>query len=114
MIGWGSTTENGPQQTVLRTALVPFVADATRARGVPRRFVREVADDLCRQPRHGGVDACQGDSGGPLVRRDSAGTYVEVGIVSWGYGCARAGYPGVYTQVSAFGTAITAGIARLK
>ncbi|XP_037950381.1 trypsin-like [Teleopsis dalmanni] len=39
-------------------------------------------------------DACQGDSGGPLVADDEL-----VGIVSWGYGCAREGYPGVYADV---------------
>ncbi len=114
VIGWGSTTENGPQQTILRSALVPFVSDAACARAYRGdSFVK--SQMICAgNLRRGGVDACQGDSGGPLVRRDSAGQYVEVGIVSWGYGCARAGYPGVYTQVSAFEGAILAGIATLK
>ncbi|KAH8305470.1 hypothetical protein KR018_007903, partial [Drosophila ironensis] len=40
-------------------------------------------------------DACQGDSGGPLVAH-----YKQVGVVSWGNGCAKTGYPGVYADVA--------------
>jgi len=45
----------------------------------------------------GGKDACQGDSGGPII--DDKG--VQVGLVSWGVGCGRPNFPGVYARVSA-------------
>lgn len=41
----------------------------------------------------------QGDSGGPLICLEEKNPTI-FGIVSWGTGCAKDGFPGLYAKVS--------------
>lgn len=109
--GWGSTREGGAQQRYLLKATVPFVSDASCQASYGSSLVP--SEEICAGYSQGGVDTCQGDSGGPMFRRDNAGAWIQVGIVSWGQGCARPGYPGVYTEVSTFASAIKSAAATL-
>ncbi len=58
------------------------------------------AGQLCAGLEDGGKDSCQGDSGGPLIMNDANGCPWQVGIVSWGEGCAERNAYGVYTRIS--------------
>ncbi|XP_063076983.1 coagulation factor VII-like [Engraulis encrasicolus] len=97
--GWGYITETTPlpgDQT-LQELQVPLLDD-----GICRSMYPTSTDQmLCAGFRKGGKDACMGDSGGPLVCKSSAG-FVQVGVVSFGDGCAKAGKTGVYTRVQPY------------
>jgi len=56
---------------------------------------------LCAGILSGGSDSCRGDSGSPLVAKTQQGM-IQVGIVSYGRGCARPGLPSVYTKIAYF------------
>jgi secreted trypsin-like serine protease len=113
IMGWGATREGGSSSRYLLKAQVPFVSDSvcgTNYRNAGYSFTE--SHMLCAGPLSGGTDTCQGDSGGPMVKSTGSG-WVQVGIVSWGHGCARRNYPGVYTEVSTFAADIAAAAASL-
>ncbi|XP_076007857.1 uncharacterized protein LOC143001897 [Genypterus blacodes] len=56
---------------------------------------------ICAGVLAGGKDSCQGDSGGPMVSQQDS-IWVQSGIVSFGFGCARPNLPGVYSRVSRY------------
>lgn len=96
--GWGDTKSGGDTSETLRRADLPIVAPDACNRAYSGGLT---PGTICAGYDQGGVDSCQGDSGGPLtVRHGSSDRHVQVGVVSWGHGCARPGSPGVYTRVS--------------
>merc|ERR1711971_1052166 len=101
--GWGTTSEGGlGLPNVLHKVTLPVVSDedCNAAYGAAGYAVEDSM--ICAGLAEGGKDSCQGDSGGPFFSNESPETRELLGVVSWGIGCGRAGYPGVYTEVSYF------------
>lgn len=89
VLGWGRTSEGGSSSSVLLQARVPIVPWAQCWQAYPLAL-----DETMVCAGGDGVDSCQADSGGPLTRDGK-----QIGIVSFGRGCARPGFPGVYTLI---------------
>ncbi len=101
--GWGDTNPNVGGgccfPKALRQVKVPLASrsncnDANSYQGgiTARMF--------CAGFNGGGKDSCQGDLGGPIARKRADGKRVLTGIVSWGNGCAKPNFFGVYTRIS--------------
>nr|ACO11732.1 Trypsin-1 [Caligus rogercresseyi] len=91
--GWGTTSSGGFSAKVLRWANVEIVPQDKCVEAYrPDAKVDETM--ICAAAP--GKDSCQGDSGGPMVCEGD----VQCGVVSWGFGCALARYPGVYSKLS--------------
>jgi len=98
--GWGSTSEGGYVSDEARKVTVPVTSDSYCRQAYGSGQI--LSGMLCAGLPSGGKDACQGDSGGPLIYDGAGSSQRLVGITSWGRGCARNGYPGVYTRVSSY------------
>ncbi|XP_072804138.1 transmembrane protease serine 9 [Vicugna pacos] len=96
--GWGSMREGGSMAWQLQKAAVRLLSEQTCRRFYPVQISSRM---LCAGFPQGGVDSCLGDAGGPLACRESSGRWVLTGVTSWGYGCGRPQFPGVYTRVAA-------------
>ncbi|GFU30388.1 clotting factor B [Nephila pilipes] len=102
--GWGDQDFGGKRATILREVNVKVINvsscdksyEEVRGTSLPRGITRQF---ICAGVPEGGKDACQRDSGGPLMLLENSAWFL-VGVVSFGFQCARAEYPGVYTRVT--------------
>jgi trypsin len=90
--GWGTTSQGGQPSQALREVEVQIVNQMQC--NLSYQF-RVTSGQMCAGYLLGGKDSCQGDSGGPLFQHG-----VQIGVVSYGAGCANPLMYGVYTRVS--------------
>ncbi|CAK4099188.1 unnamed protein product [Aphanomyces euteiches] len=92
--GYGDTKLDGKRsETLLQTQVTIWPTSTCND------ALREVdaATMLCAGGKN--QDTCHGDSGGPLTVMIN--NHEELaGLTSWGLGCAKQGYPGVYARLS--------------
>jgi len=100
--GWGLVEEGDSDQATVLQHVDIEVQDLTECQdSYSTTLVTE--NQFCAGQRSGGRDSCSGDSGGPFTTHDiSSGKHFVTGVVSFGVGCGRSQYPGVYTRVDKY------------
>ncbi|XP_053775740.1 transmembrane protease serine 12 [Desmodus rotundus] len=95
--GWGRTKEEGNATSMLQEAQVHYISRNVCTSEMSFGSIVPVTS-FCAGDEDGVFDTCRGDSGGPLMcylpehRR-----FFVMGITSYGYGCGRKNFPGVYS-----------------
>ena len=97
VIGFGVTKEEGDVSQTLQKVEVPMNSFEL----CNQQYGGTVQDEIqfCAGFVEGGKDSCQGDSGGPIFEMRGS-TPVQVGVVSFGEGCAEPDKSGVYARVT--------------
>ena len=99
VIGTGVTSQgNTNSAATLRKVTIPIISNDICKSAYGNSNITDSM--LCAGLSGGGKDSCQGDSGGPLWVEFN-GEKTQAGIVSWGNGCARPNFYGVYARTSA-------------
>ncbi len=94
--GWGTEFFGSPVVPAdLKSVDLEAVADDACTTNGLMGF--QADSEICAEALGG--DSCQGDSGGPLFGTVD-GRVTQVGIVSYGLGCATPQFPGVYGEVN--------------
>jgi secreted trypsin-like serine protease len=106
VIGWGATSEGGNTTPKLMQVTVT-VQDRLQCEANYRALVPAATitgNMFCAGELAGLKDSCQGDSGGFIGAPRAGGGFNQLGVVSWGIGCARPGLFGVYTRLAQYET----------
>ncbi|XP_047474729.1 proclotting enzyme-like [Penaeus chinensis] len=103
--GWGTLSFGGEEAQVLQKVDLDVWSNTMCSSVWSRKYMTIASTQVCALGD--GKDTCSGDSGGPLAVQVD-GKYVQLGITSYGQGCATPGVPGVYTRVSSYMTWIKA------
>jgi len=99
VVGWGLLEEGGDASDVLMEVTVPISFQPLCEMQYAQAGVAITGNMLCAGGP--GQDSCQGDSGGPALVVDTVSGIERVaGVVSFGIGCARPTFAGVYTRVA--------------
>ncbi|MCK5878094.1 MAG: serine protease [Candidatus Marithrix sp.] len=100
VMGWGQMEINRGNSfsNTLQHTSVPIVSNEICSQSYPNSVEDSM---LCAGYEEGGTDGCNGDSGGPLLIKHN-GEWQQIGIMSWGEGCALPNYYGVYTRLTSF------------
>jgi trypsin len=111
VIGWGDIDPDQEEseladklQHVEVTTISNEACDASESTesGWEDSYKDQISENMLCAEHQEMKDACQGDSGGPLVIKTSSDQPdIQVGVVSWGIGCAHNDFPGVYSRITA-------------
>ncbi len=100
ILGWG-TANFDINSPISNNLLFAFVGIRDRTACNATDVYAGAVDESMFCAGLGTADACQGDSGGPAIGYINAEPLL-VGVISWGTGCTKKNFPGVYVNVAKY------------